>query len=98
MEFNIKYRLMLWKTYVDRGRGLTSYFNEIFLILGVWQIATYKSPLWVLVMILGYGILTFIGGWGYFNFGWEILEKEVANQYNFFQKEVREALKIKNVV
>ena len=39
MQFNLKYRLMLWKAYVDKGRGLTSYFNELILLFGVWSLA-----------------------------------------------------------
>lgn len=93
-----QYKLMLWKKYIDRGRGITSYANEIFLILGTWQIATYKSPMWIIIMILAYGVMCFIVGWFWFKYKWEIYEKEVENQFNFFQQELRAKLGIKRKI
>lgn len=93
MKFNTKYKLLLWKTYVDRGRGLTSYFNELFLLFGFWQISSRANPLWLIATIFFYVVLCFVIGWAYFKYGWEIADKEVQNRYNLFVKEMRKKFK-----
>lgn len=98
MEFKHKYRLALWKSYIDRGRGLTSYFNELFLIFGVWNVITYKSSFYLILIFLAYVILCFVVGKIYFKYGWQEAENEVSNQYNLFQKQLRDKMEIQNVV
>lgn len=94
MDFKVKYKLMLWKSYVDRGRGVTSYFNELFLIFGTWAVFNHGTPLVLASIFLAYLIMTFVIGMLYFKYGWQEAEAEVQNQYNLFQKQMRKTLNI----
>lgn len=86
---------MLYKSYIDRGRGLTSYFNELFLIFGTWTVFSYRSLWLIVIMFFSYVGLCLIVGWLYFKYGWQEAEAEVQNQYNLFQKQLRKQFKIK---
>jgi len=98
MNLKTKYKLMLWKSYVDRGRGITSYFNELFLLFGFWSITAKKSVAYLTGIFLAYFFLCLIVGWLWFFFKWEITEREVGNKYNFFQKEIRRKMRIKEKI
>lgn len=84
---------MLWKSYIDRGRGLTSYFNELFLLFGFYTIYQQQSFFLLLIIALIYVIICFILGWAYFKWQWQLAETEVQNQYNLFVKEMRKKFK-----
>lgn len=89
---------MLFKKWLDQGRGLTSYFNEIILVFGVWSITEKKSPLLTVTIALLYGLTCIVLGWVWFKFKWKEAEMEVENQYNPFVADVREKLINKNNV
>ena len=92
MKFDKKISLMLIKKWLDQGRGLTSYFNEIILIFGVWSITEKKSPMLTFAIASVYGLVCVLSGWLWFKFGWKRAEMEVENIYNPFVTDVRENL------
>lgn len=82
------------KAYIDYGRGLTSYFNELFLIFGTWSVFTEKGPLFIAALFFGYGLLTLIVGWAGFHFGLKDAETEVQNKYNLFVRQMRRKVRL----
>ncbi len=91
MKFKTKYLICLWKSYFDKGMGLTHYLSY-FIAFFALASKDMKS-----VFIVGsiYAIISFFVGYYWFKYDWIQAEIEVGNQYNKFVKEVREKLKKK---
>ena len=89
MNFNNKYRLLLYKDYLDTGMGLTSYVKYLIAFFGLAS-ADVKTTMWIAA---GYAVFCFLLGYAYYRYEWVLAGHEVGNRYNLFQKEVREKLK-----
>lgn len=88
------YKLLLWKAYFDKGWSLTNYFKYLLAFGGIFQLIDAKQGIIIAVV---YVLLCFIVGWIWFNAGLIDTENEVQNVFNPFQREVREALKKRNI-
>lgn len=87
--FNWKYRLILHKSYFDKGFGVTNYFKYVIALFGLSSLNVTAT----LTIAFFYSIFCYIFGWAYFKYGWVITEREVDNQHDYFVKEMREKLK-----
>lgn len=94
--FETKYKFCLYKNYWEKGYGLTSIFKP--LLYGVIGLTAINNNI-KLTLILGsvYTLLCFFIGYFWYNHGMVFAESEVGNQFNFFQKEVRDYIKKKSL-
>lgn len=89
---SFKYRLLLHKRYFDIGYGFTSIMKYLIaLFSGVDAILTGDMTK-VFIAGFSYVIFCYLFGMIFIKFGWYEAEQEVDNQYNMFQKEMREKL------
>jgi len=84
------YKLMLCKSYVDMGWGLTTYLKYLIALFGLASLNIYYT----LLLASTHMLACFIIGWAWYKYGFFIAQAEVGNQYNLFQKQLREKLKI----
>ncbi len=85
MKFELKYKICLWKSYLDKGLGLTNYIKYL-----VAFIALASSDLQLTIaMGIIYGLISFLLGWWWFTSDFMKAEIEVGNRYNIFVKEMR---------
>ncbi|MCK9371356.1 hypothetical protein M0R04_15690 [Candidatus Dojkabacteria bacterium] len=89
MKFETKYRILLWKSYFDKGFAVTNYFKYFVLF---FALSTMDAILAIFLTIL-YAGFCLVFGWAYFKYNWIIAEIEITNKYNLFVKEVRKKLK-----
>ena len=92
MKLETKYKILLAKRYFDTGYSLTSYFKYGIVGLAVLQ-PQFKTILTYIGMV--YVPLCLPLGWAYFRYGWVLAENEIGNRFNFFQRELRKKLGIK---
>lgn len=91
MKFHNKYRILLYKNYLDTGLGLTYYLKYLILLFGVMSMDV-KNTIFI---IIAYVIISFILGYCWFRFGWMEANTEVSNRFNKFVKEMRNSVKRK---
>ena len=92
MKFKTKYKICLWKEYFNTGYGVLNYPKWIAAIFGVGEIVN-KNYLTVFVGASLFFIFCILFGKWWYSKGWILAEREVGNQFNFFQREVRDKLK-----
>lgn len=79
------YKFALWKSYFDKGYGVTSYFKYLFAIVGI---AGLEGKILIPLFIL-YGFSCFFVGWVWYKYGITTAENEVQNKNNLFVQEMR---------
>lgn len=82
------YKLALHKAYFDQGYGFTALIKYIIVGMGL---AT-RNPKTILFIGITYAIFCYLFGMFLYKIGYVEAVAEVNNQYNLFQKEVREKL------
>ena len=87
-RFRYRYKFCLWKSYFEKGYGITHWFKYIVLLFG-WASGDVRTTTYVAI---AYAIACFIIGFYWYKY-MQLAESEVANQYNLFQREVRAKLK-----
>ena len=85
MKFKDKYRIFLYKKYLDMGLGLTNYVKYIIAFFGIAS-SDVKATLWIAFF---YAIFSFFLGLAYFKYKWAEVDAEIANNYNPFVKFVK---------
>ena len=86
----IKYKLLLWKTYIMTGYSLTQLFKYAIMVFGLWNMTGEERSLMLLSLIgFAYIIFCFILGWIWFKFELVNAEIEISNQYNPLAKQLR---------
>ena len=85
MDFELKYRILLFKEYFDAGWGNTAPLKYIALILGLQSATGIKGA----SFIVGYGLFCFVFGYYWYKYGWREASMEIGNRYNMFVKEMR---------
>jgi len=88
-----KFRLSLWKAYLDTGRGLTDYIKYFIVVGGFYAAVGNISFILMMTILVFYLIISYIIGWIYIKFGFLEAQQEVSNEYNLFCKQVRNSLK-----
>jgi len=85
------YKILLWKAYLDKGWGLTSYIKYAIALFGVASLNAKAT------LILGcfYMFFCLILGKLWYYFRIIDVENEIANLFNPFAREVRGKLKIR---
>ena len=85
MKWKNKYRLILYKSYLDKGLGLTYYIKYLILLFGL----TTQDVIITFILAASYGAVSFLMGWLFFKYKWIEAEQEVSNKYNKFVREMR---------
>ena len=88
MNFQNKYRLVLWKSYFDQGLGLTNYLKYV---IGFFALAS-KDLTSTFIFVGIYLVFCLILGYCWFKYGWVQVQQEVSNNYNLFVKEMRKSV------
>lgn len=88
-HYDWKYKLILHKSYFDKGWGVTNYLKYVIAFFGLASLNV-KATMYISV---GYGIFCYFFGWAYFYWGWVRTEREVDNNHNWFVQEMREKFK-----
>lgn len=86
---SFKYRLLLQKAYFEKGYGLTNYFFKLVAIFGLTSSLLKET----FIILFFYTFICYLLGRYWFKHDWIELEAEVGNQYNMFQREMRERFK-----
>lgn len=93
MNFKTQYRLLIHKSYFDRGIGLTNYAKYPIALFALYEFISVESY-WITISLVSlYAIACYFLGMWWFRSNFVRAEAEVNNRYNYFQQEVREALK-----
>ena len=87
--FNIYYNIAWNKRCFDIGYGTTSYLKYVIAFFGLAS-SNVKLTLWIAGI---YAVFCYLLGVLLFKSGYIEAEAEVSNQYNLFQKEMREKFK-----
>lgn len=88
------YRFCLHKAYFDKGYGLTTYPKWALAVVGVASSLRGTALIWIITGGLLYGLSCYIIGRIWYKSGLTLAEFEVANQFNLFQKQIRNKFKI----
>jgi len=91
------FRILLWKAFFDKGFGLLNYLKYILAIAGIGAVFQGISFIWIIVIGLIYAVICLILGRWWFKNHLIDVENEINNQFNPFQREVREHIKRKSV-
>ena len=84
------YKIALMKAWFDKGANLLTYPRYLIYMFGIAS-----RDIWATMLIgLVYGISCFLLGALSYKYGFTEAEAEVGNQYNLFQKQLRNKLKI----
>ena len=87
------YKFALHKSYFDRGYGITGYIKLLIILFGLYSFVA-ELPMEIMLAIgLLYGVSCYFIGRIWYTLGIVIAEHEVDNQFNLFQKELRERFK-----
>ena len=92
-----KYRIVLHKTYFDKGWSLLSYFKYVFALVGLGSLLDGYNLSYVIFGSLIYGVVCYFLGRFWLINQWYEEEIEVTNHFNKFVKETREFIKNGNV-
>jgi len=88
MKFETKYRLILHKTYFDKGYALTKYFTYLLALFGLTTLDLNST----MTIAFFYAIACYwIGRW-WFKYKWVSAAHEVDNRINPFVKEMRKSI------
>ena len=87
-SFETKYKLLLWKSYVDTGLGQTNYMKYFVITIlvgkGLDSIA-YGAVI--------YAVICYLIGWAFYKYKWVEAQSEVSNRFNLLSKELRAHIK-----
>lgn len=93
MKFKTKYKLALYKGYLDKGMSLTNYFKYI---IAFYALASQEIYITLIIGVV-YGLTSFAVGYYWFKGDFMKAENEVQNQFNLFVKEMRRKLRNKKI-
>jgi len=93
MRWELKFKLILWKHYLDKGMALTDKIKYAFGLFAVYEIVKLDNLKITIMLLIIWAIFSFILGWWWYRNDWNKAEIEVTNRINPFVTEVREALK-----
>lgn len=85
MKFKTKYKLCLWKGYLDKGLGLTNYFKYV---IAFFALASQAIELTIIITAV-YGVTSFFLGWLWYKTDFVKAEQEVSNNFNIFVEQMR---------
>ena len=85
MKFNTKYKIVLYKSYFDKGLSLTSYIKYLIAFFALGSLNLKATFIFAFI----YALLCFVVGYLWFKKGFVIAEQEVSNKFNLFVKEMR---------
>ena len=88
MKFQTKYKICLWKGYVEKGLSLTNYAKY----LVAFYALSSQDVLATMIIAAIFGVISFFLGWGWYHYGWLKAEIEVSNNFNLFVKQVRKSI------
>lgn len=91
------YKFCLLKAYFEKGYGLTSYIKYLIVLGGLYEGFVSQALNITFILAFLYGIACFFIGWIWYRYGFALAEAEVNNQFNLFQREVRERLNNRKV-
>ncbi len=86
-----KFKIILQKSYFDKGWGLLTYFKYIFALVGLGSLMEGYDLKFVIGGALIYGVVCYFLGRIWMRKGFYECELEVANKYNLFVKQMRKA-------
>ena len=89
MKFALKYKICLWKSYLEKGLSITNYAKYL---VAFYALAS-KDILSTFIIASAFGITSFFLGWWWFRSEFMKAEFEVSNNYNLFVKQMRKHLK-----
>jgi hypothetical protein len=89
MKFQTKYRILLWKSYFDKGLNLTNYIKYP---IAFFAISSLNVKLTMIIAFV-YALLCIPLGYLFYRFGWMKAEIEIQNRYNLFVKQMRRKIK-----
>lgn len=87
-----KYRLLVQKAYFDKGFGLLNYIKYIIAVFAIGDAFIRRSYTLLISLGILYTIICYLLGRAWYKYGWILVENEVFNRFNLFQREVREHL------
>lgn len=91
MKFQIKYKICLWKSYLEKGLSLTNYLKYLVAFYALASKDIYST----FIIAAVFGISSFFLGWWWFKSEFMKAEFEVQNNYNLFVGEMRSHYKKK---
>ena len=94
LKFNTKLRILLWKTYFDKGFGLTNNLKYIVGLFALYEVVQLSSLKTTIIAGIIWVIACFFIGWWWIRNAWNTAQLEIENRINPFMAEVRQGLGI----
>ena len=85
MRFEIKYKICLWKGYLEKGLSLLNYAKYLLMFFALAS----RDVLWTFIIAIIFGVSAFFLGWWWYRSEFMKAEIEVNNRYNLFVREMR---------
>ena len=89
MKFQVKYKICLWKSYLEKGMSILNYAKYLVMFFALAS----NSVLWTFVFAAVFGISSFFLGWWWFRSEFMKAEFEVSNNYNLFVRQMRKSIR-----
>ena len=89
------YKLLLAKTYFDKGWGLTNQLKYVLILFGFLEGLKTNSAKYTIILAVVYGLGCYILGRLWYKYKFIETENEINNIFNPFQREIRAKLKNK---
>lgn len=87
------FKLILWKSYFDKGYGLTNYFFKLVAVFGL----TSRMIEATFIILFLYTLSCFVIGKVWFHYRIVDMEFEVGNIYNPLSRELRDDMKKRKI-
>ena len=89
MKFELKYKLLLHKSYFDKGWSFASVGRYALVLTGLAEGFSTGSMKLTLIIAAIYGFCCYIFGIFFYKYNWIRAEHEVANRFNLIMQEIR---------
>lgn len=89
MDFNTKFKLVLWKSYFDKGFGLTNNLKYPLGLFALYDATSSKNIKITIILGSVWAVSCFFIGWWWYRKDWNAAELEVTNRVNPFVQEMR---------
>ena len=84
----LKFQFLMWKRYFDTGLSITGYLKYGIALFGISSLDVGKT----IAIAVIYVPFCFVIGYLWFRWNFAELDNEISNRFNYFMREMREAV------
>jgi len=92
MRFELKFKILLWKYYFDKGFSLTNNLKYLIGLFALYEVVNVKGLRTTIILGSIWALSSFLIGWWWYRKDWNSVEIEIQNRINPFVREMRDKL------